>query len=166
MCFTPTFTSSTNASPQLWDNNLRAQGFVEAFTDKCRFAASPLPLGADQPRVFRSATFHPSTARKELCIMDTAIPTPPNTATFRLRCSPNPTPTRAASSRMIALKELAESIRSQGVLSPLLVRPLNEHGFEIVFGATALPRRADGRGRTVPVRIKSTSPMPKRWRRS
>jgi hypothetical protein len=33
------------------------------------------------------------------------------------------------------LKELAESIRSQGILSPLLVRPLNEHGFEIVAGA-------------------------------
>ena len=33
-----------------------------------------------------------------------------------------------------ALKELAESIRAQGVLSPLLVRPLTENGFEIVFG--------------------------------
>ena len=30
-----------------------------------------------------------------------------------------------------ALKELAESIRTQGVLSPLLVRPLTENGFEI-----------------------------------
>jgi ParB family chromosome partitioning protein len=36
-----------------------------------------------------------------------------------------------------ALKELAASIRSQGVLSPLLVRPLTESGFEIV----AAPRR-------------------------
>jgi ParB family chromosome partitioning protein len=33
------------------------------------------------------------------------------------------------------LKELAESIRTHGILSPLLVRPLNEHGFEIVAGA-------------------------------
>ena len=33
-----------------------------------------------------------------------------------------------------ALKELAESIRSHGILSPLLVRPLTENGFEIVFG--------------------------------
>ncbi len=49
-----------------------------------------------------------------------------------------------------ALKELAESIRVQGVLSPLLVRPLNERGFEIVAGAQALPRRADGRGRNRP----------------
>jgi hypothetical protein len=34
-----------------------------------------------------------------------------------------------------ALKELAETIRSQGVLSPLLVRPTSERSFEIVFGA-------------------------------
>ncbi len=34
-----------------------------------------------------------------------------------------------------ALKELGESIRTQGVLSPLLVRPLTENGFEIVAGA-------------------------------
>jgi ParB/RepB/Spo0J family partition protein len=36
-----------------------------------------------------------------------------------------------------ALKELAESIRTQGVLSPLLVRPLPENGFEIVARAIA-----------------------------
>jgi ParB/RepB/Spo0J family partition protein len=36
-----------------------------------------------------------------------------------------------------ALKELAESIRTQGVLSPLLVRPLTENGFEIVARAIA-----------------------------
>jgi len=35
----------------------------------------------------------------------------------------------------ISLRELAASIRSQGVLSPLLVRPLTENGFEIVAGA-------------------------------
>jgi ParB family transcriptional regulator, chromosome partitioning protein len=35
----------------------------------------------------------------------------------------------------VALKELAESIRSQGVLSPLLVRPLTDQSFEIVAGA-------------------------------
>ncbi len=34
-----------------------------------------------------------------------------------------------------ALKELAASIRVQGVLSPLLVRPITEQGFEIVAGA-------------------------------
>jgi ParB family transcriptional regulator, chromosome partitioning protein len=35
----------------------------------------------------------------------------------------------------LALKELAESIRAHGILSPLLVRPLNERSFEIVAGA-------------------------------
>jgi len=34
-----------------------------------------------------------------------------------------------------ALNELAASICTQGVLSPLLVRPLTENGFEIVAGA-------------------------------
>ncbi len=34
-----------------------------------------------------------------------------------------------------ALKELADSIRAQGVLSPLLVRPVTEQSFEIVAGA-------------------------------
>ncbi len=34
-----------------------------------------------------------------------------------------------------ALEQLAESIRTQGVLSPLLVRPLTEQGFEIVAEA-------------------------------
>ncbi|MHB1021602.1 MAG: ParB/RepB/Spo0J family partition protein [Acidobacteriaceae bacterium] len=52
-----------------------------------------------------------------------------------------------------ALKELAESIRSQGVLSPLLVRPITDHRFEIVAGArryrAALLAEAD----SVPVRI-------------
>ena len=41
-----------------------------------------------------------------------------------------------------ALTELSESIRVQGVLSPLLVRPITEQGFEIVAGE-ALSRRTD-----------------------
>jgi len=53
-----------------------------------------------------------------------------------------------------ALKELAASIRAQGVLSPLLVRPLTDNGFEIVFGARRY-RAAQLAGQdTVPVRIK------------
>jgi ParB family chromosome partitioning protein len=56
-----------------------------------------------------------------------------------------------------ALKELAESIRTQGVLSPLLVRPLTENGFEIVFGARRY-RAAQLTGQeTVPVRIRQMS---------
>ncbi|QHN04735.1 ParB/RepB/Spo0J family partition protein [Granulicella sp. WH15] len=52
-----------------------------------------------------------------------------------------------------ALKELAESIRTQGVLSPLLVRPLNERGFEIVAGARRYRAAQMAEAETVPVRI-------------
>jgi ParB family chromosome partitioning protein len=53
-----------------------------------------------------------------------------------------------------ALKELAESIRAQGVLSPLLVRPLTENGFEIVFGERRYQAAQLAEQQTVPVRIK------------
>ncbi len=52
-----------------------------------------------------------------------------------------------------ALKELAESIRTQGVLSPLLVRPLTEQGFEIVAGARRYRAAQMAEQETVPVRI-------------
>lgn len=52
-----------------------------------------------------------------------------------------------------ALKELAASIRTQGVLSPLLVRPLTEHGFEIVAGARRFRAAQMADADTVPVRI-------------
>ena len=52
-----------------------------------------------------------------------------------------------------ALKELAESIRSQGVLSPLLVRPLNERSFEIVAGARRYRAAKMAEAESVPVRI-------------
>jgi ParB family transcriptional regulator, chromosome partitioning protein len=54
-----------------------------------------------------------------------------------------------------ALKELAETIRTQGVLSPLLVRPLNERSFEIVFGARRFRAAQLAEVATVPVRIKN-----------
>jgi ParB family chromosome partitioning protein len=53
-----------------------------------------------------------------------------------------------------ALKELAETIRTQGVLSPLLVRPLNERSFEIVFGARRFRAAQIAEIATIPVRIK------------
>ena len=53
----------------------------------------------------------------------------------------------------VPLKELAESIRSQGVLSPLLVRPLTENGFEIVAGARRYRAAQIAEMATVPVRI-------------
>ena len=52
-----------------------------------------------------------------------------------------------------ALKELAESIRSQGVLSPLLVRPITEQRFEIVAGARRYRAAQIAEVPTVPVRI-------------
>jgi ParB family chromosome partitioning protein len=52
-----------------------------------------------------------------------------------------------------ALKELAESIRTQGVLSPLLVRPLKESGFEIIAGARRYRAAQMAEAATVPVRI-------------
>ena len=53
-----------------------------------------------------------------------------------------------------ALRELASTIRNQGVLSPLLVRPLTENGFEIVFGARRYRAAQLAEQDTVPVRIK------------
>ena len=57
----------------------------------------------------------------------------------------------------IALKELAESIRTQGVLSPLLVRPLTENGFEIIAGARRYRAAQMAEQSTVPVRIVNLS---------
>ena len=54
-----------------------------------------------------------------------------------------------------SLKELAESIRAQGVLSPLLVRPITEQGFEVVFGARRFRAAQMAEAATVPVRIKN-----------
>ena len=52
-----------------------------------------------------------------------------------------------------ALRGLAAIIRSQGVLSPLLVRPLTENGFEIVAGARRYRAAQMAESATVPVRI-------------
>jgi ParB family chromosome partitioning protein len=52
-----------------------------------------------------------------------------------------------------ALKELAESIRVKGILSPLLVRPLTEQSFEIVAGARRYRAAQMAEAATVPVRI-------------
>ena len=52
-----------------------------------------------------------------------------------------------------ASKNLPHQIRSQGVLSPLLVRPLTENGFEIVAGARRYRAAQMAESATVPVRI-------------
>src|SRR5476651_1377519 len=60
-------------------------------------------------------------------------------------------PSSAATKRSAPQK--AESIRVQGVLSPLLVRPLNERSFEIVAGARRYRAAQMAESETVPVRI-------------
>jgi ParB family transcriptional regulator, chromosome partitioning protein len=52
-----------------------------------------------------------------------------------------------------ALKELAESIKAQGVLSPLLVRPMTDNGFEIIGGARRYRAAQIAEVPTVPIRI-------------
>jgi ParB family chromosome partitioning protein len=52
-------------------------------------------------------------------------------------------------------EQKAESIRTQGILSPLLVRPNTEQGFEIVFGARRYRAAQMAEAATVPVRIKN-----------
>src|ERR1700733_7851321 len=53
-----------------------------------------------------------------------------------------------------ALKEMAETVRDKGVYQPLLVRPLGERNFEIVFGARRYRAAQLAEVATVPVRIK------------
>jgi ParB family transcriptional regulator, chromosome partitioning protein len=57
-----------------------------------------------------------------------------------------------------ALNELADSIRAQGVISPLLVRPVNgTHGYEIVAGARRYRAAQRAELAAVPVRIVNLS---------
>jgi ParB family chromosome partitioning protein len=62
-------------------------------------------------------------------------------------------PSSSATKR--SAEQKAESIRTQGILSPLLVRPITEQGFEIVFGARRYRAAQMAEAPTVPVRIKN-----------
>jgi ParB/RepB/Spo0J family partition protein len=86
------------------------------------------------PDVRRSVTAAP-TGRKELITMQTQVvnATEYRNVSLALLSESKSNPRRIFEDD--ALRELPASIRSQGVLSPLLVRPLTEHGFEIVAGA-------------------------------
>ena len=59
----------------------------------------------------------------------------------------------APSATKRSMAQNAESIRSQGVLSPLLVRPLTDQSFEIVAGARRYRAAQIAEAPTVPVRI-------------
>jgi hypothetical protein len=64
-------------------------------------------------------------------------------------------PSSSATKR--SAEQKAESIRSQGVLSPLLVRPLTDQSFEIVAGARRYRAAQIAEAHTVPVRIVNLS---------
>src|ERR1017187_10116445 len=64
-------------------------------------------------------------------------------------------PSSSATKR--SAEQNAESIRSQGVLSPLLVRPLTDQSFEIVAGARRYRAAQMAEAPTVPVRIVNLS---------
>jgi ParB family transcriptional regulator, chromosome partitioning protein len=53
-----------------------------------------------------------------------------------------------------ALEELTASVRSQGVLQPLLVRALNEDKYEIVIGARRFRAAQRAKNADVPVRVR------------
>ncbi len=65
----------------------------------------------------------------------------------------------------VALKELASSIRTQGVLSPLLVRPVTENGFEIIAGARRYRAAQMAKPRPYPSAL-FISPMRRSWKRT
>jgi ParB family transcriptional regulator, chromosome partitioning protein len=64
-------------------------------------------------------------------------------------------PSSSATKR--SAEQKAETIRTHGVLEPLLVRPCTERGFEIVFGARRYRAAQLAEAETVPVRIKQMS---------
>jgi ParB/RepB/Spo0J family partition protein len=59
----------------------------------------------------------------------------------------------ASSATKRSTTQNAESIRRQGVLSPLLVRPLTDQSFEIVAGARRYRAAQIAEATTVPVRV-------------
>jgi ParB-like chromosome segregation protein Spo0J len=63
----------------------------------------------------------------------------------------------AAAATKPSTEQKAESIRSQVVLSPLLVRPLTDQSFEIVAGARRYRAAQMAEATTVPVRIVNLS---------
>ncbi|MHB2008926.1 MAG: ParB N-terminal domain-containing protein [Acidobacteriaceae bacterium] len=93
-------------------------------------------------------TYQPAQSRRAQKQRALSLPRPPIDGAA-ISCLPNPAKSTAQPKPLpllailqeapvfedSALKELADSIRTQGILSPLLVRPLTEQSFEIVAGA-------------------------------
>jgi ParB family chromosome partitioning protein len=108
------------------------------------------------PDLFRSVP-SPSTARKEHFIMETQIINASEYRNVPLSVLNESKTNPRRTFEPTALKELAESIRTQGVLSPLLVRPLTENAFEIIAGARRYRAAQMAEQSTVPVRIVNLS---------
>jgi ParB family transcriptional regulator, chromosome partitioning protein len=106
------------------------------------------------PEMSRSVTLHHKPARKEQSTMETQVAnaTEYRNVSLSLLNESKTNPRRVFDDA--SLRELAESIRTHGVLSPLLVRPLTENGFEIVFGARRYRAARIAKADSVPVRIK------------
>ena len=58
---------------------------------------------------------------------------------------------------LTALAELAANIRSRGVLQPILVRPFNGTGYEIVCGERRWRASKEASRETIPARIMNLS---------
>ena len=139
-----------------WDSNLRMQGFLEAFSDKSH-SWLVRSCGADIASLCPLFFLPPLNRSKGASTMETAIlnATEYRNVSLSLLNESKTNPRRIFEDA--ALKELAESIRSQGVLSPLLVRPLTEKSFEIVAGARRFRAAQIAEVPTVPVRIVNLS---------
>src|SRR6202789_2708768 len=152
------FTSSTSDSPR-------------GGTTTCDCRASPKPSSSSRPHApnpfpprsgweSASAPKHPTQCNRSKGAIAMNTTTIANATEYRnlplaLLTESKTNPRRTFEND--SLKELAESIRTQGILSPLLVRPVSEQGFEIVFGARRYRAAQIAEAATVPVRIKNLS---------
>jgi ParB/RepB/Spo0J family partition protein len=147
--------SSTSALPRRGTTTCACRDSLKSSTRTSTYAASPeFPAnGADTGQRVRSTTTMQCNRSKGAITMNTTIVNATEYRDLPLAMFTESTTNPRRIFEGNALKELAESIRIQGVLSPLLVRPLNEQGFEIVAGARRCRAAQMAEAATVPVRI-------------
>src|ERR1035441_715010 len=147
MCSIPACTPSTRSSPLSGTGTYAVRALLKPSIAN---APNANPSMGGRPHAVRSnATRTPNRTRR--ATMN------PNTATEYRNLPLNVLSESTTNPRHIfedaALKELAESIRVQGILSPLLVRPLTGQSFEIVAGARRYRAAQMAEAATIPVRI-------------
>src|ERR1017187_4460782 len=147
MCSIPACTPSTRSSPLSGTGTYAVRALLKPSIAN---APNANPSMGGQPHAVRSNTTRtPNRTRR--------APMNPNTATEYRNLPLNVLTESTTNPRHIfedaAMKELADSIRTQGILSPLLVRPLTEQSFEIVAGARRYRAAQMAEAATVPVRI-------------